>query len=209
MDSPDIMEKRARKIVETAMRLAEKGGYAAVRLRDVASEAGVALGTVYKRFQSKEDILVASLELLHIEFKQHLSDDPITGETKLERLCNFFTRFTDWLCDRPNFIRAVLRAMAAGEPELAEKIARFHGHVAMLITAAMIKADDVEADFTTLPEREMELLFILQGIWFASMVGWSSGLHMQGDIVTQVHSASELMLLGIETQRQREADQST
>ena len=40
------MEARAQRIVETAIELAEKGGFEAVRLRDVAADAGVALGTL-------------------------------------------------------------------------------------------------------------------------------------------------------------------
>ena len=39
------MEDRSRRIVETAIELAERGGFEAVRLRDVAAHAGVALGT--------------------------------------------------------------------------------------------------------------------------------------------------------------------
>ena len=56
------MEERSRRIVDTAIELANRGGYEAVRLRDVAADAGVALGTVYKRFESKEAILLAALD---------------------------------------------------------------------------------------------------------------------------------------------------
>ena len=56
------MEDRTRRIIETAIELAERDGFEAVRLRDVARLAKVALGTVYRRFQSKEDILVAALD---------------------------------------------------------------------------------------------------------------------------------------------------
>ena len=56
------MEDRTRRIIETAIRLAERDGYEAVRLRDVADQANVALGTVYRRFRSKQDILVVALE---------------------------------------------------------------------------------------------------------------------------------------------------
>ena len=54
------MEEKARRIVESAVELAEKGGFEAVRLREVASHAGVALGTLYRRFRSKEDLLLAA-----------------------------------------------------------------------------------------------------------------------------------------------------
>ena len=43
------LEERARRIIETTIELAEQGGFEAVRLRDVAAHAGVALGTLYRR----------------------------------------------------------------------------------------------------------------------------------------------------------------
>ena len=59
-----LMEERSRRIVAIAMELAEQGGFEAVRLRDVAANAGVALGTVYRRFRGKGDLLLAALEQL-------------------------------------------------------------------------------------------------------------------------------------------------
>src|SRR5262245_25646057 len=55
------VDDRTRRIVDTAIELAEKGGFEAVRLRDVAAQAGVALGTLYRRFRSKEELLLAAL----------------------------------------------------------------------------------------------------------------------------------------------------
>ena len=61
---PDpLVEERALRIIETTIDLAEQGGFEAVRLRDVASHAGVAMGTLYRRFHSKEDLLVAAERL--------------------------------------------------------------------------------------------------------------------------------------------------
>ncbi|MGH0031401.1 MAG: helix-turn-helix domain-containing protein [Myxococcota bacterium] len=57
------MEERSRRIVGAAIELAEQGGFEAVRLRDVAAQANVALGTLYRRLRSKEDLLLAALEL--------------------------------------------------------------------------------------------------------------------------------------------------
>lgn len=49
----DSAEERTQKIVETA--LAEQGGFEAVRLRDAAAHAGVAMGTLYRRFRSNPE----------------------------------------------------------------------------------------------------------------------------------------------------------
>ena len=119
------MEERARRIIDTAIDLAEKGGFEAVRLRDVASHAGVALGTVYKRFRSKEDILVAALEREFVAVQDVVSEVPIEGVNRSERAGNFFALATRHLCSRPKLARAVIKAMASGNAEATQKVASF------------------------------------------------------------------------------------
>ena len=89
------MEDRARRIVETAIELAERGGFEAVRLRDVAAHAGVALGTVYRRFRGKGDLLLAALEQLVAVHEAELARHPARGDTALARVTSFFESTTD------------------------------------------------------------------------------------------------------------------
>ena len=84
------LEARSRRIVETAIELAEKGGFEAVRLRDVAAHAEVALGTLYRRFRSKEDLLIAALELETEELERRVGQRPAPGRNAIERVSAFF-----------------------------------------------------------------------------------------------------------------------
>src|SRR6266540_1345097 len=52
---------RRRRVLDAALRLAERGGFDAVQMRDVATEANVALGTVYRYFTSKERLLLEAM----------------------------------------------------------------------------------------------------------------------------------------------------
>ncbi|MFT4975736.1 MAG: AcrR family transcriptional regulator [Myxococcota bacterium] len=74
-------DERSTRIVETAVYLAEEGGYEAVRLREVATRAQVALGTLYKRFRSKEDMLIAALGLEFSRVEVLQRGRPPRGET--------------------------------------------------------------------------------------------------------------------------------
>ena len=62
---PRGQQERRDRIVRAAISLLEHGGeggeYDAIQMRDVASEAGVALGTVYRYFTSKEHLYAAAL----------------------------------------------------------------------------------------------------------------------------------------------------
>ena len=52
--------ERRDRVIDAAMQLAAEGGYDAVQMRDVATKADVALGTVYRYFGSKDPLLAAS-----------------------------------------------------------------------------------------------------------------------------------------------------
>jgi AcrR family transcriptional regulator len=187
------MEERARRIVETAVELAEQGGFEAVRLRDVAAHAGVALGTLYRRFRSKEDLLLAALEQLVSEHEARLAQRPPEGDTPLERLTTFFQMTTRALCRRPNLARALVRAIATGEPELTRRVAGFHTVMARLIAAAL-RGDRATTDGVVPSAEETAIADVLQRVWFASLVGWSNGLHAQPAIVDQTRNAAQLLL---------------
>jgi AcrR family transcriptional regulator len=186
------VEERARRIVATAMELAERGGFEAVRLRDVAAHAGVALGTVYRRFRGKQDLLLAALESLVADHLEEMARCPAAGATPLERLTHFFELTTARLCDRPNLARAVVRAVATGDPELTQKIAAFHTLMEEMITAALRGDRQARADAPS--EAERGLAFVLQQVWFASLIGWASGLHGRAVIGEQVRTAAALLL---------------
>src|SRR5437868_5750323 len=52
---------RSQQILDTAARLFDKRRYHEVRMEDVATQAGVAKGTLYRYFQDKEDLFIALL----------------------------------------------------------------------------------------------------------------------------------------------------
>lgn len=195
-------EERSRRILETAIELAEKGGFSAVRLRDVAEKAGVALGTVYKRFQSKEDMLVAALEMQMEQLETHVITEHIGGEGPVERVVSLLTLFTAWFCSRPKLARAVLRAMSAGEPALSNKIVSFQKRVDAFIVGALRNEDpapwlDVEEELPV-EDDEIQLAHMIQSLWFATMVGWSARLHTEKEVVRQVEEATWMLVLGQE-----------
>lgn len=186
------MEERSRRILEIAVELAEEGGFDAVRQRDVAAKAGVALGTLYKRFPSKEGILLAALELETEKLVRRITQQPIQGDTPLERVNGLFKTVTRGLCRKPNLAKALIKALTSGEPELTEKVAGYHTKMKDVIARA-IAGEDTEPS-----EIQVELAYTLQQIWFAAVVGWMGGLHNQNTIVDRVSTAAGWMMRGIE-----------
>lgn len=194
------MEERARRIVESAVELAERGGFEAVRVRDIAAEANVALGTLYKRFSSKEDILVAALEHEVGLLEKLLTMNPVQGESPVARVKVFFSFLTTALTAKTKLSRAVLRATVSGEPALTEKVERFHGRIRGLIASALLGGGEAE-DLGFTDEQLDWLAFTLSQVWFAAIVGWMSGLFGSDDLMKQVESTAHTLVAGMRAQQ--------
>ena len=187
------MDERTLRILSAAMELAERDGYEAVRLRDLAAKADVALGTVYKRFSSKEDILAAALQLQVSRMREVIEHNPIEGDSTEERLKNFFAVATTALAAQPKLAAAMLRTVASGDPELSEKVTRYHGEM----TEIILHVARGEADDSFPSDEEQILAHLLQNVWFSALVGWTGGLHGAEHVVEQVHYAVHLLLKGL------------
>ena len=199
------MNPRARRIVDTAIELAEKGGFEAVRLRDVAAEADVALGTLYRYFRSKEDMLIAALSSEVESLEARIATRPMSGDSPLERVDAFFRAATKGLMRRPRLARAILRAAASGDHELAEKVAAFHSRMSAMILAAMhgrpIAAEAVGAGNGNRAAQatpaatadELAVAALLQHIWFSCLIGWAGGLMGQNEVIERMSTAAALL----------------
>lgn len=191
------MDERTRRIIESAIQLADKGGFQAVRLRDVAKKAGVALGTLYSRFRSKEDILVAALEEEAVKLEEFLRDNPPEPKDPIDRVNYFFTVASRALFSRPNFARAVLRSVASGEPATAEKVLSFQVRITSLVIAAMRGEPLGQEPQSESPEYEHQLAFLLQQLWFAALVGWMGGMHDEDGVIEYMVSVSRIVSEGL------------
>ena len=186
-------DERTRRILDAAVQLAEAGGFAAVRLRDVAQTSGVALGTVYKRFRSKEDLLLGVLTQELQELRAQIGDSPVLGPTPLTRVIGFFGFLTEFLCRRPNLARAVVRSAASGEQALSERLASFHAKLFELSFAAL-----QGGAYRPPTAGEAVMLSALQQVWFSALCGWAGSLYDRAEVVKQVAAAARLMTFGVQ-----------
>jgi AcrR family transcriptional regulator len=204
--------RRMRRIVDAAVELAEQGGFDAVRLRDVAERSDVALGTLYKYFRSKEDILLFALNEEVSRLEQALAARPPAGATPYRRVVEFFRRTNRALIGRAPFARALIRALTGSE-DLAVQVAAFQLRMARLVAAALRgEPPDLSAPFDTrsagvrardrrdpgagyrLEQRERDIAQTLMHTWFSALVGWAAGLHNERAVVEQVRVGAELIL---------------
>ncbi len=189
--------RRMRRIVDAAVVLADEGGFDGVRLRDVAEASGVALGTLYKYFRSKEDILLYALTEALTGLEVAVGGQPLEGDRPVDRLVDLFDRATQVLTRRPNSARALLRSIASGDEATAVKVAGFHMRMSRMIISAIGGVPvDLERPIAERvgTEREQRVAMVLNQVWFASLVGWSGGLHDAKTVADRMREAAELIL---------------
>ena len=189
--------KRIRRIVDAAVGLAEEGGFDAVRLRDVAEASGVALGTLYKYFRSKEDILLFAANEGSARLEAVIGERPPAGAEATERLTELFARATRGLTRRPDYARAVLRAIASSGPENAPQQSVFHLRMSRMIVAGLRGERPDVAQPLSEPvgtTRERRVALALEHVWFASLLGWASGLHNARAVTERMAETVDLLL---------------
>jgi hypothetical protein len=93
------------------------------------------------------------------------------------------------MCHKPKYTRAVIRAMASGQPEVAAHVTAFQGRINAIICSTMREG---EGEMTS---RQLMLATLLQEIWFASLVAWSAGILSQSELIAHMNQAIELLIL--------------
>lgn len=109
--------RRAR-IVEAVIALIGEVGSDAVQMRDVAQRSGVALGTVYRYFNSKERLLAAALE----DWQKRLTRRVMTrsasaGDGPLAAVLDYLQRAQRAFHRNPQMTALMLEAMTSTDPE--------------------------------------------------------------------------------------------
>lgn len=109
---PPAQRARRAAIVAAGLRLLHSGDYEQVQMRDVATEADVAIGTVYRYFQSKEHLFAEVLD----EWASSLKPAPAEGTTDAERLRDVLQRSARAFATVPQLVKVLMTLEASDDP---------------------------------------------------------------------------------------------
>ena len=178
--------KRRRRIVDSAIALAAQGGYEAVQMREVAASAGVALGTLYRYFSSKEHLLVVAMGEQVAGLRQRFQERPPRGSTAAERVMDVIRRATRALQRQPMVTAALLKSVISANTDVAEAMHPVERDMTAIVTSAMHGGEPTD--------RDVAVARVIQHVWLASMLWWVAGLGTEGDVEEMVNTAVQLML---------------
>jgi TetR/AcrR family transcriptional regulator, cholesterol catabolism regulator len=158
------------------MDLAAQGGYDAVQMRDVAARAKVALGTLYRYFSSKDQLLAYTWTDWSQELQEHLWRHPIRGASRADRIMDFVRRVIRALEREPKLASALLKSMLVPDRSAEEPRKE--------VNAVMRRV--VEEELALLQPSDREgIRDILGQVWYANLLLWVNG-RIPGAVYTKI-----------------------
>jgi AcrR family transcriptional regulator len=103
---------RRQRIVRAALKALAGSDYEQVKISEVARDSGVALGTLYRYFASKEHLFAAVFVEWHGALKKKLEREPLRGEAEADRLRDIFHRMIRAFQLQPQFYRVMMMLTA-------------------------------------------------------------------------------------------------
>jgi AcrR family transcriptional regulator len=185
--TPSQRERRLR-VIRAALALARDGGYEAVQMRDVSTEAGVALGTIYRYFSSKDHLLVAAMLEWMLDLERTVTKRPPVGDTVCEQVLDVLHRALRAMERDPTLAAAVVTAQTSDDGAAAEATRE--------VTEVMYRLMEVAFPDDSDPDARHDAIRVLGHVWFSCLVSWTSGV---GDIPwvrSEVETAARLLLPG-------------
>jgi AcrR family transcriptional regulator len=177
---------RRRRILDTTLALASKGGYDAVQMRTVAEKAEVALGTLYRYFPSKIHLLVSALAVEFDRIQEGLDRMEIPGDTAYERTLFVLGRVTRVMQREPQLTEAMTRAFLFADPSAAAEVNMVGLKMEHMFTQAM-HAGEPSAD-------EKAVARVIGDVWLANLVAWVTRRASANDVVHHLELATRLLV---------------
>src|SRR5450755_14349 len=163
--------QRRLRIIEAAVALAAEGGYDAVQMRDVAARAEVALGTLYRHYSSKDQLLLAAMATQADGLRGRLEQRPPKGATPSERVAEGLRRACTALERQPSVTSAMVTAMSSTDGDAAPVKQSVQESLRKMIAGAIgtDPVDDLDA-----------IVNVLGHVWFAALAFWVGGMTESG-----------------------------
>jgi AcrR family transcriptional regulator len=177
--------QRRRRIVQAAAALASRGGVEAMQMRTVAERAGVALGTLYRYFPSKMDLVVAvvseELDLLEGSVERR----PPRTQSPPKRTVEVLMRATRGLMREPELAEALIRSLLLSDvrTDVGDRLTRL-----LLRAAAGPDADIPESD----PRRTVAKA--LTSVWTMEMIEMLRGRATAEETQARLEIVAERLL---------------
>jgi AcrR family transcriptional regulator len=178
-------QARRQRVIDAAMDLGLEGGYEAVQMRDVAARAGVAMGTVYRYFTSKDHLLAATLVRWVELLDARLAQQPARGNSPDQRVLDVLDRALRAMGRQPKLVAAVFTSLSSPDPGAVE----CRQQVTVLMEGIVTRAIG-EPQPPDLGDRAR----MIGHVWYSALVGWINGWSTLARVYGELEVAVGLLL---------------
>jgi AcrR family transcriptional regulator len=215
--SPAQLDRRAR-VLDAVVDLVAAGRLEDMGMKDVADRSGVALGTIYRYFSSKDHVAAAAL----LEWARALDGQGASPRSRREeggqrgqggprgqggqrragggsrgvgtgsmtdRLVAILRRAVRAYQREPNFARLLILAATSTDPFAGECYREMGDSVYAALGAAL---DDLD------PTERRRVLDVVGAVWYHALVEWVNDRKTIAQVYEAVESAARLVLAGYE-----------
>lgn len=177
---------RRERVLRSSLELGSAGGYDAVQMRDVATTAGVALGTIYRYFSSKDHLLAAAMVEWTADLERRVAQRPPKGDTIADRVIDVLSRATRSMEREPELSAAVVTALLSPDPGAAACQREVAASMDRILAHAL--GDDIGEVLAGQISRT------LGAVWFTALIGWVNGWSGMEKVADELELAAHLLL---------------
>jgi AcrR family transcriptional regulator len=178
-------QARRQRVVDAAVALSRQREFDRIQVKDVAEEAGVALGTVYHYFSSKEHLFAEALVSWAGTLQANVTRHPLVGTTPAERLRETLHRSVRAFQRQPHMAKLVATLETSADPFAAEIFERLDRATRSVYLAALDGLD---------PDTIGQVVRVTESVLSSLLRTWSAGRISMVDVYARLDEAVDLVL---------------
>jgi AcrR family transcriptional regulator len=177
--------ERRRRVIDAVVEMVASGRVDDWGMKDVAERSGVALGTIYRYFSSKDHLVAAAL----LAWARTLDARPAAtaGATAADRLVAILHQAVRAYQRQPAFARLLMMTATSTDPFASECYAEMGASVYTTLGTALDGLD---------PDERRRVLDVIGAVWYQALIEWVNDRKTIGQVHEALESAARLVLAG-------------
>jgi AcrR family transcriptional regulator len=164
-----LPEEKAERIIESAADLFSERGFSRTDVAEIASRSGVAKGSIYNYFESKDDLFMYVCRDGLARWREAVYGDIDKTWDVYHQIDHMFEKGAAFAQEHPKYIRLYLNVTASGMEEYAEELTpESEGHFAIYFKSLLergieegIVRSDLDIPLTSFLINSLYLMFLL------------------------------------------------
>lgn len=185
--SPRQLERR-RNLIGAALDLVSEIGVEKLQMKQVSERSGVALGTTYRYFSSKDHLLAAAIADWQGMLLAGIVTDLRGGRAPVapaDRIVQFLNRALRAYQRQPHLARLLVSVTASTDPFASEALHGMSRTVRDALLAILPEAPSVGSEVA---------LHIIGSVWQAELTAWVTGRTTPGDARRRIEEVVRLVV---------------